>query len=48
MGPSEHLVLSPSTSSAERSLHKVLSKTKSEVTVKFLAVLMGPLRAITK
>ena len=41
-GPMGILLLSPSTSSAERRLHKVLKKTKSEGTEKFLGVLMGP------
>ena len=40
--PQGVLLLSPSTSSAERRLHKVLKKTKSEGTEKFLGVLMGP------
>jgi len=42
MGPRGHLLLSPSTSSADRRLHEVLQKTKSEGRVKFLGVLMGP------
>jgi len=42
MCPWGHLLLSPSTSSAERRWHEVLKKTKSEGTEKFLGVLMGP------
>ena len=40
--PMGAFLLSPSTSSAERRLHKVLKKTKSEGSEKFLGVLMGP------
>jgi len=35
-------LLSPSTTTEERRWHKVLKKTKSEGTEKFLGVLMGP------
>jgi len=41
MGPRVLLLLSPSTTSAERRWHEGLKKTKSEGTEKFLGVLMG-------
>ena len=41
-GPQGAFAAESITSSAERRLHKVLKKTKSEGTVKFLGVVMGP------